>query len=220
MSVCKKAEKTFTGDAYFLETLNDKVIVNDNYRGLIVLNEDIEPVKTIDIGHDICIYNAIVIDDERVLLNCIDDKKIFVVNIETSEVKCCDMPQNLEEEVLKEKGPSEGNRIVLRTYKGHNFVLDLNNMIIDQYDLSIEQVRKDSVEMPRDCIDFAKVGKNTVFLFEEKLKIIGDKEAVITPDKDYYFVKIKAVNLGHEKGLFVLESSFDSEIYKILFYTI
>ena len=220
MSVCKKAEKTFTGDAYVLETLNDKVIVNNNYRGLIVLNEDIEPVKTIDIGHDICIYNAIVIDDERVLLNCIDDKKIFVVNIETSEVKCCDMPQNLEEEVLKEKGPSEGNRIVLRTYKGHNFVLDLNNMIIDQYDLSIEQVRKDSVEMPRDCIDFAKVGKNTVFLFEEKLKIIGDKEAVITPDKDYYFVKIKAVNIGYEKGLFVLESSFDSEIYKILFYTI
>ena len=220
MSVCKKAEKTFIGDTYFLETLNDKVIVNNNYRGLIVLNEDIEPVKTIDIGHDICIYNAIVIDDERVLLNCIDDKKIFVVNIETSEVKSCDIAQNLVEEVLKEKISSEDDFIVLRTYKGYNFVLDLNNMIIDQYDLSIEQVVKDSEEMPRDCIDFTKVGNDIVYLFEEELKIIGDEENVIIPDKGYYFIKIKLVNIGLGKGLFVLESSFDSDMYKILFYTI
>ncbi|MBO4457123.1 MAG: hypothetical protein J5802_05350 [Butyrivibrio sp.] len=220
MNICKKAERTFAGDAYFLETLNDKVIVNSNYNGLIVLNDNIEPIKTIEIDQDICIYNAIVIDDERILLNCIDNKKLFVVNIQTSEVKSCYMPQNLVEEVLKEKVPSEDNRIVLRTYKGHDFVLDLNNMIIDRYDLSIEQVRKDSEEMPRDCIDFTKVGNNTVFLFEKELKIIGDEENVITPDQGDYFIKIKAVNIGLEKGLFVLESSFDSGMYKILFYTI
>ena len=220
MNISKKTEKTFSGDAYFLETLNDKAIVNNNYEGFMVLNKDIEIIKMIDIDQEVCIYNAIVIDDARILFNCIDDKELIVVNIETADVKSYDMPQVLVEEVIRDKVALEGDFIILKTYKDHTYVLDLNHMDIKRCDQSIgDVIRNDSEKAPRDCIGLAKVGNEKAFLFEKELRIIDEDELIIIPDKDYYFIKIKAVDCGSQKGLFVLESSFDGEMYKILYYT-
>ena len=72
MNINKIIEKTYSGDAYILEVLKDKVILNDNYEGVIVLNSNLSIVKRISIDQDLCIYNAIVIDEKKILLNCIE----------------------------------------------------------------------------------------------------------------------------------------------------
>ena len=35
----------FDNDTYFLAIVMDKIIVNDNYQGLIILNSDLEVIK-------------------------------------------------------------------------------------------------------------------------------------------------------------------------------
>ncbi len=48
---------------------------------------DLRVMKQIDILEGFCLYNAFVLSDAEVLFNCIDNNAVFIVNIETDEVK-------------------------------------------------------------------------------------------------------------------------------------
>ena len=62
MNIVKMLEKELCGDAYSIEVLNDKVVINNDYDGVIILDEKLNLIKKIDIEQDMCIYNDIVVD--------------------------------------------------------------------------------------------------------------------------------------------------------------
>ena len=214
-------EKELCGDAYSIEVLNDKVVINNDYDGVIILDEKLNLIKKIDIEQDMCIYNDIVVDNERILYNCIENEKIFILNTTTAEVKECDLPKCLVDDVLKEKVSIDNDDIILGTYNGKRYVLDTKQMRLELYntnDKTVANVDENEFEMPEDCIEHINFAGADMFLFENKLEIVADKKECIMPDNDYYFVRMKVVDKGREKNIYVLESTFDSEKFKVLLF--
>lgn len=214
-------EKELCGDAYSIEVLNDKVVINNDYDGVIILDEKLNLIKKIDIEQDMCIYNDIVVDNERILYNCIENEKIFILNTTTAEVKECDLPKCLVDDVLKEKVSLDNDDIILGTYNGKRYVLDTKQMRLELYntnDKTVANVDENGFEMPEDCIEHINFAGADMFLFENKLEIVADKKECIMPDNDYYFVRVKVVDKGREKNIYVLESTFDSEKFKVLLF--
>ena len=219
MNINKIIEKTYSGDAYILEVLKDKVILNDNYEGVIVLNSNLSIVKRISIDQDLCIYNAIVIDEKKILLNCIESKKIYIVNIETDEVKTMEMPDCIYNEVPEKKIANNENDIIIRTYKNNYFCLDTNQLIVRPYDFVLED-NFDKKELSEEWIDYIKLEDVEIYLAEEKIKIVGLEEQYIYPDEDYYFCRLKVLDRENQKNLIVLSSDGYNENYRITIYKI
>lgn len=219
MNINKVIENTYNGDAYLMEILRDNIIINDDYEGLIILNYNLDIVKKISIDQELCIYNAIVIDDKNIILNCIEDKKIYIINIETDEVKTMEMPDCIYNEVPEKKIANNENDIIIRTYKNNYFCLDTNQLIVRPYDFVLED-NFDKKELSEEWIDYIKLEDVEIYLAEEKIKIVGLEEQYIYPDEDYYFCRLKVLDRENQKNLIVLSSDGYNENYRITIYKI
>lgn len=219
MNINKVIENTYNGDAYLMEILRDNIIINDDYEGLIILDYNLDIVKKISIDQELCIYNAIVIDDKNIILNCIEDKKIYIINIETDEVKTMEMPDCIYNEVPEKKIANNENDIIIRTYKNNYFCLDTNQLIVRPYDFVLED-NFDKKELSEEWIDYIKLEDVEIYLAEEKIKIVGLEEQYIYPDEDYYFCRLKVLDRENQKNLIVLSSDGYNENYRITIYKI
>lgn len=219
MNINKVIENTYNGDAYLMEILRDNIILNDDYEGLIILDYNLDIVKKISIDQELCIYNAIVIDDKNIILNCIEDKKIYIINIETDEVKTMEMPDCIYNEVPEKKIANNENDIIIRTYKNNYFCLDTNQLIVRPYDYVLEE-DFDKKELSEEWIDYIKLDEVEIYLSEEKIKIVGLEEQYIYPDEDYYFCRLKVLDRENQKNLIVLSSDGYNENYRITIYKI
>ena len=219
MNINKVIENTYNGDAYLMEILRDNIILNDDYEGLIILDYNLDIVKKISIDQELCIYNAIVIDDKNIILNCIEDKKIYIINIETDEVKTMEMPDCIYNEVPEKKIANNENDIIIRTYKNNYFCLDTNQLIVRPYDYVLEE-DFDKKELSEEWIDYIKLEDVEIYLAEEKIKIVGLEEQYIYPDEDYYFCRLKVLDRENQKNLIVLSSDGYNENYRITIYKI
>ncbi len=202
-----------------MEILRDNIIINDDYEGLIILDYNLDIVKKISIDQELCIYNAIVIDDKNIILNCIEDKKIYIINIETDEVKTMEMPDCIYNEVPEKKIANNENDIIIRTYKNNYFCLDTNQLIVRPYDFVLED-NFDKKELSEEWIDYIKLEDVEIYLAEEKIKIVGLEEQYIYPDEDYYFCRLKVLDRENQKNLIVLSSDGYNENYRITIYKI
>ncbi len=220
MNINKIIEKTYSGDAYILEVLKDKVILNDNYEGVIVLDSNLSIVKRISIDQDLCIYNAIVIDEKEILLNCIESKKIYIVNIDTDEIKMMEMPDCFYDEILDKKIADNGNDIVIKTYKNNYFYLDTDQLVVRPCDGCAPEDDFDNKELDEEWIDYVKSEDTEIYLSESQIKIVGSEEQYIYPDEDYYFCRLKAISMENQRHLMVLSSDDYNEKYKITIYNI
>ncbi len=220
MNINKIIEKTYSGDAYILEVLKDKVILNDNYEGVIVLDSNLSIVKRISIDQDLCIYNAIVIDEKEILLNCIESKKIYIVNIDTDKIKMMEMPDCFYDEILDKKIADNGNDIIIKTYKNNYFYLDTDQLIVRPCDDFAPEADFDNKELDEEWIDYVKSEDTEIYLSESQIKIVGSEEQYIYPDEGYYFCRLKAISMGNQRNLMVLSSDDYNEKYKITIYNI
>ena len=59
-------------DVYFIETLEDSIIINDNYSGVIILDKKLNFVKKIRLIDDLMIYSVAKYKSE-ILLYCPDN---------------------------------------------------------------------------------------------------------------------------------------------------
>jgi len=73
-------------DVYFFQTVSDKIIINDNYVGLLILDSDLNLIKRLAIFDGITIYSSFFNNsNEEILLFCPDNECIVYVNIRSYE---------------------------------------------------------------------------------------------------------------------------------------
>lgn len=94
----KRQIKEFTqNDIYFMEVLSDKIIINDNYNGILVFDKNLELIKKLEIFEDITIYYSFVNNiGGEILLFCPDNECIVYINIETYEYEVIYLKNGLE----------------------------------------------------------------------------------------------------------------------------
>ena len=127
-------EKTICGDIYFLQVVGDKIVLNDDYEGLCILDSNLQAIKKIKINQDIVIYNSVVVSEKEVLLNCIENGIMFIVNIETDEIKKIHFPDMLKNEILLKMTKKEENAVILKTYKNHFYRMNMGDMTFERVD--------------------------------------------------------------------------------------
>ncbi len=57
-------------DTYFLEVLDDRIIINDNYDGVLIFDLEMNFIKAINIFEDIVVYDSYVISNKELILFC------------------------------------------------------------------------------------------------------------------------------------------------------
>jgi hypothetical protein len=106
-------------DIYFLEVISSKIVINNNYKGIIILSQDLEILKEVDIFDDIMIYSGYINEiSEELLLFCPENECLVYVNINTYEWKVINICGNLNNIVFSPVYMWDINELILSTYNG------------------------------------------------------------------------------------------------------
>lgn len=124
----KLKEVTLDGnDVYFLEAITDKLVINNNYKGIIVLDgKNLEVLQMVNTFDGMIIYASYISNDsEELLLFCPDNECIVYINLHTYDFKVIHLAGRLVEVIFSPFYVWNVNRIILSSYNGDFYAVDL-----------------------------------------------------------------------------------------------
>ena len=111
-------------DMYFFRSVDKTVIINENYSGVLILNEDFKILKTLKLFEGIVIYSSYVNSINReVLLYCPDNEAIVYINLKKYMYKVLQLRKDVENLILTNLFEWNDNNIFLYT---NNFAMSLS----------------------------------------------------------------------------------------------
>jgi hypothetical protein len=124
-------------DIYFLDVVYDKIVVNDNYDGIQILDSNLNLIKKIKIFSDITIYTSYTnYTSKEILLYCPDNECIVYIDLKTSDYKVIYLREGLENLVFSSIYSWIGDDIALSTYKGKFYNVSINEKTLKLIDCS------------------------------------------------------------------------------------
>ncbi len=112
-------------DVYFIETLEDSIIINDNYSGVIILDKKLNFVKKIRLIDDLMIYSVAKYKSE-ILLYCPDNDCLIYVDTLLSRHIVISTKDFMDLKFSLLYAWNE-EHIILSDYQKNFFKIDLNN---------------------------------------------------------------------------------------------
>ena len=211
MTIVKETKrKEITGDLYFFDIVGDRIVINTDYDGIAILDLDFNVLKNIVISDDLRIYNSFALSDELIVLNCVENAALYVVNIKTGDVKHCMIPDRLSDKILKCLVKINAATAVFQTYDGVFCCLGIDSMEMSlcepapEYELMTEG---QAYNIDSEFVLFEDVHVN----LSEKA-IVFRKAGInytIVPKEGYYFIGLKVIS-NDSRSLIVFSSSGDS----------
>lgn len=195
-----KIENQYTdNDIYFIETVQDKIIINDNYEGVIILDSCFNVVKKLKLFDDMVIDTSFRKNNE-IVLYCYENQCFIYLDINTYVYKIISLNSDC----------SEMNYLSLYEWQDDELsLLAENGEIILKIDLLTYTVQKHCNESEMFSVyqDYQKLNKlllhkvyseKNVAIVEKdsKLEIINYKEQSLLMQKkiDINFYDVEAVN--------------------------
>ena len=128
------------------------------------------------------------------------------------------MSDVLASEIIMKKIKSEGNHVVIHTYKNHFWDLDLQEMTFKKYD---NNDFSEEDETNREFANQIKIDNSLIYMNELNIMICDNKDKyTILPKTGYRFLGIASVNGDQSKKLIVLSGSNDNVISVLTSYFI
>ncbi|KOF57062.1 MULTISPECIES: hypothetical protein [Clostridium] len=124
----KHAEIIIENDIYFMETVLDKIIINDGYEGIEVLDCNLKLVRKINIFKDIVIhYSYVNSKSDEIILFCPENGCFVHINLNNYDVKTIFIKNTLKNVIFSK---------VYLWYDNDIIILDLYNMTFIRMDLN------------------------------------------------------------------------------------
>ncbi len=82
-------------DTYFLEILENRIIINDNYHGILIFDFGMNFIKAINIFEDIVVYDSYVISNKELILFCPENEKMVYIDCKKNISKVIDIDEEL-----------------------------------------------------------------------------------------------------------------------------
>ncbi|AGX44607.1 hypothetical protein [Clostridium saccharobutylicum] len=131
----KQIKEFIKNDIYFMEVLSDKIIINDNYNGILVFDKNLELIKKLEIFEDITIYYSFVNNiGGEILLFCPNNECIVYINIETYEYEVIYLKNGLENLIFSNLYEWNDNGLILSTYNGEFYSVCIDEKLIQKID--------------------------------------------------------------------------------------
>ncbi|WP_291584053.1 hypothetical protein [Clostridium sp. UBA6640] len=122
-------------DIYFIEILSDKIIINDNYNGILILDNNLELIKKLEVFDDITIYSSFSNNvNEEILLFCPDNECMVYIDLKTYEYNVIYLNNGLENLIFSNLYEWNENGLALSTYKGEFYSIYIDEKIIQKID--------------------------------------------------------------------------------------
>lgn len=130
-------------DIYFLACVNNKIVINNSYIGVLILDSELNVIDTIEIIDDLVIYSYYVYQN-NILLYCPENSIIVLLDVETGKHMIISL-SGFEDEIFGEIYEWIDDSIVLSTYKGNFICINLTNTASEPlyYNECEMQVQKD-----------------------------------------------------------------------------
>ena len=130
-------------DVYFLACVNDKILINDNYKGMLILDSELNMIDAIEIMDDLVIYSYYVYQN-KILLYCPENNNIVFLDVESGKYIIISL-SGFESEIFGDVYELDDDKIILATYKGNFICIDLlnQNPKLSYYNGNGTQVQKD-----------------------------------------------------------------------------
>lgn len=96
----KQETKGFTNqDIYFMEVTGDKIIINDNYEGVLILDSELHVVKRMHLLEDLVIERAFV-NEKEVVLYSYENSCFIHISMDTYDFKVITLPSDFKEKIF------------------------------------------------------------------------------------------------------------------------
>ena len=159
-------------DMYFFRSVDKTVIINENYSGVLILNEDFKILKTLKLFEGIVIYSSYVNSINReVLLNCPDNEAIVYINLKKYMYKVLQLRKGVENLILTNLFEWNDNNIFLYTNNFEFIKINITKETIEQVDCNNENI---------DPLSYKVLNLNKE---HEVIKIFYDEQAAVIKDK-------------------------------------
>ncbi len=114
-------------DIYFFQIVSDKIIINDNYVGVLILDSNLNLIKRLTIFDGITVYSSFFNNsNEEILLFCPDNECIVYVNIRSYEYSVIHLENGLENLVFSTLYEWNDNGLILTTYNSEFYSICLS----------------------------------------------------------------------------------------------
>lgn len=157
-----KVKKQFRNDIYFMETINGRLLINYNYEGVLILDNELELLKKIKIYNGLVIERAVKKNNE-ILLICSENEKLVYINCLSYKYKIIQIKKfgNIN---FSDFFEWDENQVFLLDYKGNLFRLDLAKF---QLQVAHDEKKAISIQKIRTNINTFSIQK--IFLSEKKV---------------------------------------------------
>lgn len=212
-----KMRKTIIkNDVHFLQVIGTKIVINDNYDGILVLDCNLNLLKKIKVFDGVCIYSSFITGENEMVLFCPEDDKIAYINIEREKVYIMDIPEGIKNEIISRMILNNTSRAIFKTNKGKYVALDKENKRLEmiEYGASAEMEKKqiwdgatDILKNYSDCNHRDVKDHSFVAIYEEKIIIYNNQQSrEIFPEEGYIFNNAKIMDSYRGRHLVVLSN--------------
>lgn len=132
-------------DIYFMEILEEMIVINDNYRGLFVLNSRFKKICEIELFEGLTIYSSFKYKS-KLLLFCSENNCLVYVDLNLMQNKIIPL-SGFENWIFSPLYIWNQNAVVLSDYKGNVVRVDLENCRIhipDTQDVMYRSIKADN----------------------------------------------------------------------------
>lgn len=127
-------------DVYFMEIIGERVVINNDYNGLMILDNHLQLVKKLFLIEELIIYSSFRSFNE-LLLFCPDNNCLIYINIQLLDFQIISL-EGLEHLIFSAIYKWDQKEVILTSYKKELVKLDLNNYNIQKLDLGNLEYRK------------------------------------------------------------------------------
>ena len=204
-------------DIYFIEVLGDRVLVNDNYSGLLVYDSGLNLVESIKIMDDFLIESSVKKENE-ILLICPENECLVYLNIIGCQYKIISL-DGWEEWIFSPLYEWQEDGIILSDYNGRLARVDLGQgeingrAVVENGDGDLElfdcaDSLSSVIVLPNgDFHDFEMQGASLTEIGEDcvlEINLETNECQEYIPKNGYCFLRGKYMAAGQQAFLFLL----------------
>ncbi|PXV83705.1 hypothetical protein C8E03_1452 [Lachnotalea glycerini] len=209
-------------DIYFIDVVENKIIVNDNYEGVLIYDLELDLIKNMKLFEDIVIYSSFILGKNEIMLFCPENGALVYINVEKYISRVISLSDEQLSDIvivdlyaIKEEGGvfvDSNNEFIEVAWKEESVNKIEISMISEKYQKtndkkkSIEQIQKSLIES-YDYININTLGKITDIVYENEIVLYnGEKKITMQPVQNYTFNNAKIIKNDNLHFLVILSN--------------
>lgn len=123
---------TESNDIYFLKSIQNSLIINDNYNGFMILDDNLKVKKRVKVMEDFIIYMCFITND-RILFHCPDSESLVYYNMNNEKLKIISLNE-FSDIIFSDICWLDTSNVILKSNKNFLFQVNIDDQTLNMID--------------------------------------------------------------------------------------